>query len=261
MTIQGSNRQRLIDKYRLHGPPDLDDPIVQAMFDAEKICEAAHGRDNTVLFGPSRCPAMWERANDAMRDLRIRIGLPEGDPKHIRLENDYGGGEEVEDLPTDAVVLWDARSNYAQFARAVGPFPSSIPRPERFSWYIQYKQEVDDYWRYGKEGNPRYPADYELRCTVNIASGCTAPLSPDADDFRGGTTRLMVLQRGQFILLFRCCRECEQFAGELSDTNYQIAVMEAHERLADMSDPAWARSAPRWRRWKAAVRRWFRRRL
>lgn len=250
-------RQQLIDKYGIGRPPvdPADNPIVRAMLDAERITDRAHRRDNAELFSPAWCPAMAERANAAMRELRTRLGLPYGDPDRVRLDNEYDGVD-CDELPADAIVVWGVGAGVAQIARAVAPFPCAVRRVDRFAWAIQFAQEMDDYWRYGGDTNRRYLTDYELRCNVNIAKDCTAPLSPDVDDYAGGTTRLMPLRRGQFILLFRCCLECERLAGQLADTNYQIAVIEAHERLAEKLDPAWARTAPWWMQWLAAVRRW-----
>ncbi|PQM52507.1 hypothetical protein C5U48_09390 [Mycolicibacter virginiensis] len=258
-TIDPKRPQRLIDKYGIDRPPNPDNPIVAAILDAERITERVHGRDNGALFDPVWCPAMWERANAAMGELRTRLGLPHDDPNRVRLDSDDYADADCAELPADAVVLWGVGAGAAQIARASAPFTCATRRVDRFTWAVQLAQEIDDYWCHGDD-NPRYIADYELRCNVNIANDCTAPLSPDVNDFGGGTTRLMLLRRGQFILLFRCCQECERLAGQLSDTNYQIAVIEAHERLADMPDPAWVRTAPRWMRWRAAIRRRLRRR-
>lgn len=256
--MNSERRQHLIDKYGINHPPSdpADNPLVRAMLDAERITARAHGRDNTALFDAAWCPAMWERANAAMRELRTRMGLPYDDPDRVRLDNHYAGGtpggvlsDGDGELPADAVVVWGVGAGVAHYARAAAPFPCSVRRVDRFTWAVQFAQEMDDRWRHGGDDNPRYLGDYELRCNVNIANDCTAPLSPDVDDFGGGTTRLMPLRRGQFILLFRCCRECERVAGQLADTNYQIAVIEAHERLADTPGPVPRRRAPWWARW------------
>ena len=135
--------------------------------------------------------------------------------------------------PRDAVFIWSVGSNTVLVGcrAGTGETDRRLRGPDYFRDMLRFFAEIDDYWRYGKEDNPRYPADYELRCNVNIAADCTAPLSPDVNDFGGGTTRLMPLRRGQFLLLFRCCRVCEGLAGKIADTNFKISIMEAQAKL------------------------------
>lgn len=70
-----------------------------------------------------------------------------------------------------------------------------------------------------------------MRCTVNIADNCTAPVSRDVSDYGGGTTRLIQVHRGQFVLLFRCCTACEERAGVIADNNYKTHVIDARVDL------------------------------
>lgn len=35
----------------------------------------------------------------------------------------------------------------------------------------------------------------------------------------------------QFLLLFRCCRVCEDLAGQIADTNFRISFLEAQANL------------------------------
>jgi hypothetical protein len=51
-------------------PPRPDHPWVTATLDADRIMAGTGGEDSTPLFDPIWSPAMWERANTAMRDLR-----------------------------------------------------------------------------------------------------------------------------------------------------------------------------------------------
>ena len=140
----------------------------------------------------------------------------------------YHGMFDIENPPAEAVFIWSVGSETVLIAcRAVaGLRDRRLRGAEYFSSMLQLVQEIDDYYEYNSR------ADYELRCTVNISKGCTAPLSPDVGDYQGGTTRLMPLRRGQFLLLFRCCRVCEDLAGHLVDTNFRISVMEARANLA-----------------------------
>ena len=113
---------------------------------------------------------------------------------------------------------------------------------------LRFFADIDDYHRYDSA------ADDELRCTINLAENCTA----QAPVFSGGTTRLMPLQRGQFLLLWRVCRACESTARQTAETDYKMGVIEAHERAATAPLPAWARRAPWWLRLRAALARRFR---
>jgi hypothetical protein len=54
---------------------------------------------------------------------------------------------------------------------------------------------------------------------VRIAKACS------------GTTRLLPVNRGALVLLFRCCRACEADAGKTADTNFKVGVLEAHAKL------------------------------
>ena len=55
---------------------------------------------------------------------------------------------------------------------------------------------------------------------------------------------MMVLPFGAFILVFRCCEACDLEARETAEVGYKLGVIDAHERLAEMPLPAWARTAP-----------------
>jgi len=91
---------------------------------------------------------------------------------------------------------------------------------------LEHFAQIDNYYRYDTKAGV-YGADYELKCNVNIAKDCTAY----ADDFGGGTTRQLTERRGQFLLLFRCCRTCEDLAGQLGRPTFRISVMEAQAKL------------------------------
>lgn len=97
---------------------------------------------------------------------------------------------------------------------------------------MQLAQEINDYTPYTNLDSIRqHPADYEMRCTMNVANSCTAPLSRDVSDYGGGTTRLMQVHRGRFVLLFRCCRACEERAGVTADNAYKTSVIDARVDL------------------------------
>jgi hypothetical protein len=200
---------------------------VQAMLNAERV--TAGCPDNSALFDPVWSPVMHKLAVDAMAGLRSAVA--EG---AVRLRyHDYDGEVDLDDLPSDAVLIHRVyRGTALVCCRANASLKDQTLRGvDYYRSMLEYMAEVDDYWHYGDADNSRYMSDYELRCTVNIANDCTAPLSPDVGDFGGGTTRLMPVQRGRTVLLFRCCRQCEVMAGELAETNFKISVMEAQAKL------------------------------
>ncbi|PQM53121.1 hypothetical protein C5U48_05690 [Mycolicibacter virginiensis] len=111
---------------------------------------------------------------------------------------------------------------------------------------LEHSTEQLDYYDCTENGCDR---DCDLQCNVRLSDSC------------GGATRLLPVDRGTWVLLLRVCASCEAWAGETASTNYRFAVMAAYERAAAKPDPAWARTAPRWMRWRKAIRRWFRQRL
>jgi hypothetical protein len=237
--------ENLRAKYGMDNPPNPDNPIAKAVLDAERITAGAHGRDNAPLFDPAWSPAMWERANDAVHELLNGIA-----DNSIRLV-DNDNLSEVVDLPDDAVVAWCIGEGLAGVGRPYD-LTEHIERVEWFTSTVQFEQENRDYWRYTSDEAIRpHPTDFDLRCSINLAPDCTAPLSRDVSDYGGGTTRLMQLHRGQFVLLFRCCTACEAWAGKAADTNYKNHLIGARADLPrgvvimpnpepDVNPEAWA---------------------
>lgn len=239
--MDDGRRRQMRAKYGMDSPPDPDNPIAEAALAAERITAGAHGRDNAPLFDPAWNREMWERANNAKRELLDGIA-----DNSIRL-NDANNLADLDQLPDDAVVVW-----------AVGAPLAHVGRPhtrlERVDWFtsvVQLAQDINDYKPYTSDTSIRHhPADFDMRCTVNIAANCTAPLSRDVSDYGGGTTRLMQVHRGQFVLLFRCCIACEERAGRTADNN-KTSVIDARADLPrgavimpnpepDVNPDAWA---------------------
>jgi hypothetical protein len=216
----------LFDKF-----PDLknarpQDPqrntTVQTVLAAEQITAGTYGPDNSPLFDPTWSPAMWERAKMATRELRTAIAE---DRIHYD-SHDYDvldGKFDIENPPGDAVFIWFVGSGTVLVCCRAGATETDrrLRGPDYFSGMLRFFAEIDDYHRYSAG------ADCELRCTINIAEHCTA----QAPDFSGGTTRLMPLQRGQFILLWRVCRACEAKACETVETIFRTNVMAAQAEL------------------------------
>jgi hypothetical protein len=83
-----------------------DNPTVNAILAAERITARTHGRDNTSLFDPIWSPAMWERANWAMRELRT--AMAEG---RIHYDSHDYDQFDADNPPDDAAFIWSVGSN------------------------------------------------------------------------------------------------------------------------------------------------------
>lgn len=115
------------------------------------------------------------------------------------------------DAPAEqgVVKVWRAGSNHVDVVRDrwhhEGNRDRSMNPTEEMASALAHDVEMDDYEAHTNETSLReHSADYEQRCNVNIAKDCTAPLSRDVSDYGGGTTRLLPVDRGTLILLFRC---------------------------------------------------------
>ncbi|OBH17061.1 hypothetical protein [Mycolicibacter sinensis] len=221
---------------------------VRATDRAEQIIERVwgdRGGEGGVLFDPARVPALAERADAAAAEYHRRAASGE-----LRWDTGDGlRGDYNPDAPAEqgVVRIWRVGTSEVDVVRERwrdrpgrrwGTVDYTVGMLEHLAEQLDYHDCADD----GCAG------DCDLRCNVNITKAC------------GGPTRLLPVDRGTLVLLFRCCRNCEDSAGTTASTNLQIALMEVHERLADQTDPAWARTAPWWMRWRAAIRRRLRRR-
>lgn len=197
------------------------------------IMEAFSTRADTVLFDPKWVPALAARADVETADFHRRegeasreraLGLPPS------LHYDTGDTTYDPDVAHEqgVVKIWRVGSDRVYVVRDRWHHADNLDRSmspaEEIASLLQLDRDTEDYWRYGGERNPRYTRDYELRCTVNIAHDCTAPLSPDVNDFGGGTTRWLPVDRGTLVLLFRCCTTCEVLAGQIAANTYKTSV-------------------------------------
>ena len=107
MAIDSEQRAALTAKYGIDQPPRLNNPIVNAILDAERITANAHGRDNGPLFDPVWSPDMWARANEAMSTLRNGL-----EDSSIRVDSrDY----DLNEMPDDALAVWAVGSRTERF--------------------------------------------------------------------------------------------------------------------------------------------------
>jgi len=226
--IDQNRRDMLTAKYGMNRPPmnpELN-TTVAAILDNERIESGAGGGFNGPLFDPVWSPAMHGRADAAMAVLHAALA---NDELHIdSLGHDLEHGFDPAQPPSDAVFIWAVGSRHILACCRAGSSHDErrLRGPDYFASLLQTFAAVDDYHKYTAEVGV-YGADYELKCTINIAKDCTAY----AEDFGGGTTRQMTLRRGQFLLLFRCCRVCEDLVGQFADNNFKISVMEAQAKL------------------------------
>ena len=198
---------------------------VRATDRAEQIIAKTWGEragDGGVLFDPARVPALAERADAAAAEYHRRAASGE-------LRSDAGEGSRGDydpDAPAEqgVVRIWRVGSNHIDVVRerwrdAPGRQFGTVDYAAGMFGHLTEQLDYRDCTDHGCGG------DCDLACSVNVTKAC------------GGPTRLLPVDRGTLVLLFRCCRNCESLAGKIAATNHQIAVMEAHERLAGEAHP------------------------
>ncbi|OAN40342.1 hypothetical protein [Mycolicibacterium iranicum] len=218
MSTKDFDRAALVAKYGIDQPPRADNGTATAILNGERITTGARGADSGPLFDPNLSPAMWDRANTAIRDLRQAMA-----ERRVRYDNHDYDQFDIENPPDDAVFIWSVGSRTVLVCCRAGASATDcrLRGPDYFSDMLRFFADIDDYRRYNSA------ADDELRCTVNLAENCTA----QAPVFSGGTTRLLPLQRGQFVFLWRVCRACEALARETAEGNFKFGVISAQAQL------------------------------
>ncbi|WP_142706800.1 hypothetical protein [Mycobacterium shimoidei] len=203
---------------------------VRAIDRAEQITAQVWGDGaaaDAILFNPARVPALAARADAAAAEFHRR----ESEASRERAQglapslhyNTYDT-EYDPDTPAEqgVVQIWRVGTNHVNIVR--DRWHDQVNRDRRMSpaaemaSVLQHDINMLDRWdcaEYGCDG------DCDLSCTVHIAKAC------------GGTTRLLPVNRGTLVLLFRCCRVCEVLAGKIAANTYQtnakIAELEARE--------------------------------
>lgn len=213
----GYTRDELFAKFPAMSNVRPLDPVastqVQAILRAEEFVRHVWpNEDDTraALFDPVRCPPMAKRAEDAAQDYRDAVA-------DCWLTFDTADTDYEPDAPAEhgvvriwqvgsRVVLvlrdrWHSKFNGNRESKPVEFFGGDVGH-DRAAW----EHHVDVHPTTG------------LACNVRIAKACAGP------------TRMLPLNRGTLILLFRCCRECEELGGRIADnnhlTNVKIAEME-----------------------------------
>ena len=180
---------------------------VRAADRAETIIRQVWGDGDTssVLFDPALCPPMARRAETAAAELRQASS--EGRVTWETADTDYDA-----DAPSEqgVVRIWFVGSRTVEVVRERWrEQPNRKPKPaEYFGGMLAHMRR--DYVA---------EVDCDAACNVGIVKAC------------GGATRLLPANRGTVVLLFRCCRECEDLAGQIAQANRQssteTAVLEA----------------------------------
>jgi hypothetical protein len=229
MTIDHDRRTMLTAKYGIDRPP-MDPALnttVQAILDAEHVVtRQGFARRLGDWVDPSRSPRLWEIATQAHRDLRAKMARDE-----IAYDDFADDGYPFDpDNPSDAAVLIHfVGSNRVSVCKR--QLPGLVERGA--DYHTGLLQLYGSVYDGAREGD----------CSIRLARDC------------GGPNSMMTLTYGAFVLVVRCCEECNLAARENAEVGYKLSLMEAHERLVEIPLPAWARTAPWWMR----VRAWLRR--
>jgi hypothetical protein len=229
MTIDHERRAMLTAKYGLDRRPmnPALNTTVQAILDAEQVVSRQRwARRIGDWVDPSRSPRMYEIATEAHRDLRRAMARGE-----IVYDDFADEGYPYDpDNPADAAVL----------IHFVGSDRVSICK-RQLAGLVE--RGVDYHTGFLQLYGSVYDGAREGDCSIRLVADC------------GGPDSMMTLSYGVFVLVFRCCEECNLVARENAEVGYKLGLMEAHERLAEMPLPRWARAAPRWMRLSAWLRR------
>jgi hypothetical protein len=172
-----------------------------------------------VLFDPARVPALAARADEAAAEYHSRTDQ-DGD-LHFDTGDGLDGDYDPHDPAEQGVVrIWRVGSRGVHIARdRWRDSPNRLhDTTDYFVHLYEFLTEQLDYHDCTELGCDR---NCDLACTVNIAKACDGP------------TRLLPVNRGTLVLLFRCCRVCEELAGQIAAntyrTNAKIAELEVSE--------------------------------
>ena len=177
---------------------------VRATDRAEMIVQRVwfDGDKSPVLFDPVLCPPMAQRAEAAAAELRRA---------RERVTWETADSEYDPDAPAEqgVVRIWFVGSRTVEVVRERWhDHPNRKPKPgEYFAGMLAHMRRD-----YATE------FDCDTTCNVGIAKAC------------GGPTRVLPANRGTLVLLFRCCRECEELAGQITNNNRQV-----NARIAELS--------------------------
>jgi hypothetical protein len=222
VTIDHQRRQQILNKFPAISNARVLDPQastqVQAVLRAEKIIAKVWGdgaRVSDVLFDPARVPAMAQRADAAARDFHRRASELHYDTADAEYDRHDTAGQGV-------VKIWQVGSNHVHVVRdRWRESPNRKPTTTEYAAAgLGLERSLYEHWKCDEYGDDHEKA-CDLHCKVALAKAC------------GGTTRLLPVDRGTLIILWRCCRNCEELAGKIAEntykTNVKIAELEVRE--------------------------------
>ncbi|UXA11808.1 hypothetical protein KXD97_28250 [Mycobacterium sp. SMC-8] len=222
-------------KYGMDNPPQADNTVVAAINRTDQMYGRLFTRDSAELFDPVRGAALYDVAQEALRNLHAAMGEPADsiDPAglgHLVVGDDaarirrvtfdsHDGSEDaftplspddpalyVHFVGSDLVFVVRGPEQLDAFDRATG----RTARPRRgvdyFAPMLQIMMEMhDQYW--------------DRPCDVNVSRSCD------------GATQLVPYRAGAILLLFEVCGPCMTYAEAAAATGYEMSVMEAHARV------------------------------
>lgn len=231
--IDSKRAAALRRKYGMDIPPQTNNAVVAAIGRTDQMYGKLFARDSSELFDPTRSPALYRVAQEALRNLHAAMGQPveptgtEGlghvvfgaaplQPVHLDHQDDPA--DEFAPLSPDDAALYVhfVGSEVAFVVRGpevVGAFDLATRGPGRSRRGVDYFAPMfrlimelhDDFW--------------DRECDVNLSQSC------------GGPTDLLPYHAGAFLLMFEVCEACMTYAGAAADTGYELSVMEAHARV------------------------------
>jgi hypothetical protein len=194
-----------------------------------------------VLFDPARVPELAQKAENAAAEfhhLTAESARAVAEGYNPPLHFDTHDADWNPNAPHEqgVVRVWPVGTNHVDVIRdRWRDNPNRESRPVDY-FVSMYGNRMPDYFdcaRYSCTG------DCDRACSVRLAKACAGP------------TRTMPVSRGTLILLFRCCRECEDWAGKMAGNTYKRAVISARADLPpggvilpnpepDVNPDAWA---------------------
>jgi hypothetical protein len=225
-------RAQLTAKYpAINNPRPMDPRVstqVRAIDRAARLVErvwgwAWEGDDPAaILTDPDRVPALAKRADAEAAEYHRRV--VEGRLRYQTcdgLRADYDPDDPAEH---GVVRIWRVGSSQVYIVRE--RWRDSLDRVEGttdyFAQLFEFLVEQLDHHDCTKFGCDR---NCDLRCTVHIANACD------------GTTRLLPVNRGTLVLLFRCCTACEVLAGKIAANTYKTNMLLKNMEVRDELPP------------------------
>ena len=209
--IDPARAEYLRDKYpaidNLYPLNPVASTQVQAILRAENLIQHVWPNEadtRAALFDPALCPPMGRRAEEADREYREAVA--DGLLTFDTADTDYEPDEPAEH---GVVRVWQVGSRSVLVLR--DRWRSEVNR-DRESKPVEFFGGEVSHDRAMWERHADVHPTNGLACNVCIAKTCA------------GATRMLPVNRGTLVLLFRCCRECEDLAGHIADNNYRTNV-------------------------------------